>query len=304
MRTIFHITGGLGKHVAATSVINSYKHENKDDDIIVCSAYPGVFERNEGVSESRDLNSLEYFYRDYISGRTDTKIFAQDPYRQQDHIFKRLHLIKTWCNLVGTKQYKSSSLNFNFREVEIAGKRFLGNQKPLCVFQPFGGSVHTLPYNWARDIHPNIAQSIVNMLVQKGYHVLHVCNQYHPVLENCERLDERCTVGTLAAIIHLSTERILIDSSLQHIAAAIGKPSKVIWNVTSPTLFGYDMHANILPKADYSKGHRKSYLYDFEIGGIPAECPFDKYTQMFDEEAIYYAVLSDPLDSSNIYNKA
>lgn len=302
MRTIFHITGGLGKHVAATSVINSYKYEHKDSEIIVCSAYPGVFEHNKNISQSKDLNNLEYFYKDYISGKTDTKIFAQDPYRQQDHIFKRKHITETWCDLIGTKKYKQPSLSVNFRELEIAGKRFLNNSKPLCVFQPFGGSVHTLPYNWARDIHPNIAQTIVNMLVQKGYHVLHVCNQYHPVLENCERLDDRCTVGTLAAIIQLSTERILIDSSLQHIAAALGKPSKVIWNVTSPILFGYGMHTNILSKADYSKGHRKSYLYDFEIGGIPAECPFEKYTQMFDEEAIYSAVLSDPLDLSNIPN--
>lgn len=304
MRTIFHITGGLGKHVAATSVINSYKYENKNDEIIVCSAYPSVFEHNENISDSKDLNGLEYFYRDYITGKTDTKIFAQEPYKQQDHIFKRKHLTETWCDLIGTKKYKQPSLNVNFREIEIASKRFLGNQKPLCVFQPFGGSVNTLPYNWARDIHPNIAQTIVNMLAQKGYHVLHVCNQYHPHLENCERLDERCHVGTLAAIVQISTERILIDSSLQHIAAALGKPSKVIWNVTSPTLFGYGMHTNIKPKADYSKGHRKSYLYDFEIAGVPAECPFENYTQMFDEEAIYLAVLSDPLDLSNIHNRA
>lgn len=295
MRAIFHITGGLGKHVAATSVINSYKEQNSEYDITVCSAYPDVFEHNINVYESKDLNNLEYFYRDYISGKDDTKIFAQEPYKQQEHIFKQKHLVDTWCNMVGIEKSKSPSLHVNFREIEIMSKRFLTQSKPLCIFQPFGGSIQHLPYNWARDIHPDMAQLMVNMLVQNGYHVIHVCNQYHPVLQNCERLDERLSVGMLGALLQISSERVLIDSSLQHIAAALSITSKVIWNVTSPSVFGYNLHTNILPKADYSKGHRKSYLFDYEISGIPSECPFKHYSDMFNMEEIQSSIFTKTL---------
>jgi ADP-heptose:LPS heptosyltransferase len=288
MRTIFHVTGGLGKHVVASGVINSYKSFNKEEDIIVCSAYPEVFSFNSNVKESLDINTLQYFYKNYISNK-DVKIFAQEPYKQASHILKQKSLIETWCEMVGVEHYMQPSIDINFREKELISRRIPTN-KPILIFQPFGGNNTALPYNWARDIHPMIAQSIVNMLADK-YHVVHICNPYHPVLNNCQRIDERLGFASLAALVELSNERFLIDSSIQHIAFALNKPSTVIWNVTSPIQFGYNnLHNNITSPVDYSEGHRKSYLFDFEIGGIPSECPVVDYTDMYDMDKILSSI--------------
>lgn len=290
MQSIFHITGGLGKHVVASGVINSYKYVNKDEEIIVCSAYPEVFDLNPNVKESLDINNLQYFYKNYINNK-DVKIFAQEPYKQVSHILKRKKLIETWCELVGVEYYKQPSIDVNFREKEIL-LRQISTDKPILIFQPFGGNNNGLPYCWARDIHPAVAQSIINMLAEK-YHIMHICNPYHPILNNCQRIDERLSFASLASLVAISSERLLIDSSIQHIAYALNKPSTVIWNVTSPIQFGYDeLHHNILSPVDYSNGHRKSYLFDFEIGGIPSECPVIDYMDMYNMDEIFSVIKS------------
>ena len=41
--SIFHIEGGLGKHVAATAVAKCIKNNHPDRELIVVCAYPEVF---------------------------------------------------------------------------------------------------------------------------------------------------------------------------------------------------------------------------------------------------------------------
>jgi hypothetical protein len=45
-----------------------------------------------------------------------------------------------------------------------------------------------------------------------------------------------------------SKKRILIDSCLQHAAAALKQQSTVLWVGTSPTVFGYNIHKNVIAK--------------------------------------------------------
>ena len=281
MTAIFHITGGLGKHVLSTAVINSYKHAFPDDEIIISSSYPTVFDGNVNVVESLQFGSNQYFYRNYIKGK-DVKIFAQEPYKQSSHITKKCHLVDTWCDMIGIENKSGPSLHLNHRITEVVKKQLdTFSNKPILVFQPFGGSNSNIPYCWARDIHPILAQQIVNMLKDK-YNILYICNSYHPVLDDYIRIDQRLHLQELANIINLSHRRILIDSSLQHIANVLNKKSLVLWNVTSPSLFGYRLHNNIESKYNYENGHRDSYLFNYEIGGIITESPIANYEEMFD----------------------
>jgi hypothetical protein len=90
----------------------------------------------------------------------------------------------------------------------------------------------------------------------------------------------------LFAILSLSTKRILIDSCLQHAAYALNLPSLVIWNVTSPNQFGYTLHENIVSHNEKLVGGSNSYLFNYEIGGIIEECPYQSYDDMFDVDTI------------------
>lgn len=286
MTTLFHITGGLGKHILASSVINSYKDFHPEKNVIVSSAYPIVFDRNPNVVESINLANTQYFYKNYIHGK-DIEIFAQEPYRQTSHITKSKHLIDTWCDMIDIPNTKPPTIHINFREREYTANILskYGN-KPILVFQPFGGmETPNQSYCWARDLHPTIAQQICDMLHEK-YTILHICNPSHPTLQNCVRIDDRLPAHILFAILGFSSKRILIDSCLQHAAFAMGLPSVVIWNVTSPRQFGYSTHLNILPKNSNDYGGIHSYLFNYEIGGIIEECPYMDYTDMFDVEEI------------------
>ena len=287
-RAVFHIEGGIGKHIAATAVIECYRKQNKDREIIVVCAWPEIFLNNKFIDRVYRINNVPHFYKDFIHNK-DVEIFAQEPYKTTSHILKRKHLIESWCSMIGIKYNdEKPRLALNFREREIASRLIQGNDKPLLIFQPFGGpgkEHQQYPYSWMRDIHPEIAQILVNTLNEK-YHVVHVCYDFHPQLNNCTRFDQVVLKKVLFGLLETSQARLLIDSSLQHAAAALGLPSTVVWIATQPEVFGYDIHSNIKPKIQYSEGTVDSYLYDYNFTGSVHECPYESPQEIFDIDQI------------------
>lgn len=286
---VFHIEGGIGKHIAATAVVECYKKHNPDRDVIVVCAWPEVFLNNKYIKKVFKIGSTPYFYSDYIHGK-DVEVFAQEPYRTTTHITKKLPLIRSWCNMIGI-EYNDElpRLFLNFREREIASK-VISNQdsKPVLIFQPFGGpgkEHQEFPYSWTRDIHPEVAQVLVDKLKDK-YHVVHICYDFHPVLNNCTRIDKVLQKKVLFGLLEHSQARLLIDSSLQHAAAAMGLKSTVVWVATQPEVFGYKMHNNIKPKTEFTQGTVDSYLFDYNFTGAIYECPYMDISEIFDIDAI------------------
>jgi ADP-heptose:LPS heptosyltransferase len=274
---IFHIEGGIGKHIAATAVLQCYKNQNPNKEIIVVCAWPDVFYRNKCIDRVFRIGNTQYFYKDYILNK-DVEIFAQEPYKQTSHLTKQKHLIETWCDLIGVNYNKEQpTLYLNFRESEYS-KRVVSftDNKPILIFQPFGGPEHTNPsakYSWARDIHPAIAQQLVDRLAVK-YNIIHICCDHHPDLNNCTRLSQQLSKKVLFGMLATADKRLLIDSSLQHAAAALNLPSTVVWGITDPYIFGYDIHNNITPEISYPEGTSSSYLFDYNIHGDISECPY------------------------------
>jgi hypothetical protein len=281
MTTIFHIHGGSGKHVAGANVVHSYKKRHPSKDIVVVSAYPEIFEGSSDVLRSYRLGNVPYFYRDYVYGK-DIEVFGHDPYMTTSHITQQKNLIDSWCKLVGVDRSFTYKLNINFREREFAN-RLINNPdgKKVLIFQPFGGPPGSeMPYSWTRDIHPQTAQQIVNTLVNE-YHIVHICHPHHPQLNGVQRIDTQLQKRILFAMLPLADKRLLIDSSLQHAAAAQQLPSTVCWVATNPKIFGYDIHTNLVPTTIYSEGTSASYLYDYNFGGDISECPYSHPSEIY-----------------------
>ena len=118
--SIFHIEGGLGKHVSATAVAKAIKNNPPKRELIVVCAYPEIFYNNPIVEKSLKLGNNQYFYKDYIY-KKNVEIYAQEPYKQTSHITKKTHLIQTWCDMIGS-QYNNETpeIYLNFREKEIS----------------------------------------------------------------------------------------------------------------------------------------------------------------------------------------
>ena len=98
-----------------------------------------------------------------------------------------------------------------------------------------------------------------------------------------DRIDKPLENLQLFSILARSDKRILIDSCLQHAAAAFKMKSSVIWVGTHPQVFGYKLHNNIVAKKPKMANQRiGSYMFDFNFEYNIHECPYNSPQEMFD----------------------
>ena len=96
---VWHIEGGLGKNIAATSLLSSIKEKYDDRKIIVVASYPELFLNFPEVERVYPTGNTPYFYQDYIEDK-DTLVFRHEGYFQAGHINKQQHIIQSWCQLL------------------------------------------------------------------------------------------------------------------------------------------------------------------------------------------------------------
>ena len=272
---IFQIDGGHGKCVMATAVIRALKKKYPDYKIVVVSAWDGPFFYNPDIFRFYLFNDMRYFFDDYV--KPDTKIMIIDPYKTEDHILQRKHLVDTWCSLydIPSDGYKPK-IYLNPREIEIASDKIKPDGRPIMLLQTHGGSPQTQysKKSWFRDMPIETAQTLVNYYKNK-YRILHIKSPEQPKLNDVEELT--LPFRELYAVFLLSTKRVFIDSFAQHVATALGLQSTVMWIGNKPEIFGYDDNINITSPEKYVREFNKfSYLEQFDISGQIQQFPYDK----------------------------
>lgn len=284
--SIFHVQGGIGKHVAATAVARAIKNNHLDRKLIVVCAYPEIFINLSFVDRVYQIGATTYFYQEYVQDK-DSLLFHHEPYFTTNHIHKRKRLIENWCDMYGIK-YNGERPEVKFNKLQFdVSRKFWARKKPIMLIHTNGGLMTTdaKPYSWTRDMPEDIAQELVDHY-SKDYHIYQVTKINSPKLNNAEHIfatpQQSLTLMELFSILLHSRKRILIDSCLQHAAAALRKPSTVLWNGTSPKVFGYDMHDNINTEIPYDFKLPGSYLFDFDFNGNETEYPFTEDQKIFD----------------------
>ena len=278
---IFHIQGGLGKNIAGTSLISSIKEKHPDRKLIIVATFPEIFLNHPEIDRVFNLGNSPYFYEDYIENK-DVIIFKHEPYNQTGHILKKKHLIHNWCDLLEL-EYKNQYpvIMPNYTQQMLIG--MWNRSKPIMVIQTGGGPLQgqKFSYSWTRDMPMEIAQEIVKNFSSQ-YHIIQITRPDGYALENVERIDYDMSNMELFSLLVVSQKRILIDSCLQHAAAALNIPSTVLWIGTSPKVFGYNTHKNItanLPqRANQLIG---SYTFDYQFENNLHECPYMNIKDMF-----------------------
>jgi len=290
--SIFHVQGGLGKHIAATAVAKCIKNNYPHRKLIVVGVWTDVFMNLPFIDRVYQLGNTSYFYQTYIENK-DSLIFHNEPYFTTDHIHKRLPLIQTWCKMYGL-DYKGEmpELKFNPLQKKIAKEVWEREDKPVMVIHTNGGMItpDAKSFMWARDMPVDIAQAIVDRYHKK--YTIYQCtkmNSQKVVNAHTIEFNEQMQLSTmefLSIVLH-SEKRVLIDSCLQHAAAALKLPSLVLWNGTSPSVFGYDMHTNVETIKPHNFKLPGSYLFDFDFNGTEHEYPFDSEEDLYDIEKIF-----------------
>lgn len=273
MYSIFEIKGGLGKHVSAIAVAKCIKNNHPDRKLIIVCAYPEIFLNLPEVYRVYRLGNTPYFHDDFIQDK-DFLMFANEPYFTTDHLKKELGLIENWCKFYNL-EYKDEQpqLLFNLRQRQVAANKWT-RDRPILLLQTNGGPLteQPYPYSWTRDMPYRIAQELVNRLAQ-SYHIIQICRNEANFLQNVEVVNQPLSNMELFGLLAMSSKRILIDSSLQHAAKAMNLPSTVLWVATSPKIFGYEMHNNIVADIPTDVKLPDSYMFDYNFNGETHECP-------------------------------
>lgn len=273
--SVFHIEGGLGKHIAATAVAKCIKANHPDRELIVVGAYPEIFVNLEYVDKVFRLGVTPYFYQEYIDGQ-DTLVFRQEPYFTSEYIAKKTHLIENWCKMHGlVYNGEKPELSFNYRQKQFALNKW-ASPKPVMLIQTNGGPFKGQPYaySWTRDLPPTLAQKIVDHYSEQ-YTIFQICRQGSYTLNNVGVIsDENLSYMDLLSVLLISEKRVFIDSAFQHAAAALNLPSTVLWIGTSPVLLGYDLHKNIVANKPAKFKLPDSYLFEYNWEGVMYECPY------------------------------
>ena len=279
---VWHVQGGLGKNVASTSLIGDLKKRYSDRKLVMVVSWPEIFLNNKGIDRLLHMGHTPHFYEDYIDGK-DTIVFRHEAYNQTAHVNHSQHLIHNWCDLMGL-EYKEQQpqIIINYAQQQLSGvwKR----DKPTLVLHTNGGPMQgqKYAYNWCRDMPMELSVEIVNKY-KNSHHIFHVCRKESPVLDGVERIDQPLENLQLFSILASSDKRILIDSCLQHAAAAFKMKSSVIWVGTHPQVFGYKIHDNIMANKPKLANQRiGSYLFDFNFDNNIHECPYNSVQEMFD----------------------
>jgi len=183
---------------------------------------------------------------------------------------------------------------FNKLQRDISAQHWRQGNKPVMVIHTNGG-IHvdeSRKYCWARDMPFDIAQAIVDKY-HKKYTIYQVCKQHSDKLVNAHVVDQPMSNMELFSLILNSDKRILIDSCLQHAAAAMGLSSVVLWNGTSPKVFGHDIHTNITAKEPGNFKLPGSLYFDFDFLGQEQEYPYVEDVELFDIDEIVEAIGDD-----------
>lgn len=283
---VWHIEGGLGKNVAATSLIRDVREKYSDRKLIMVVSYPEIFLNNPDIYRVYRVGMTSYFYDDFIKDK-DTIVFRHEPYFQSDHIMKKKHLINNWCDLLGI-EYREQLPQLYPNHVQKILQNNWVRERPIMVIQTNGGGFNSsFSYAWTRDMPYEIGLSLAEQY-GNTYHIIQVTRPNTNLIPGVEHVFHELSNFELFSILAVSEKRVLIDSVMQHASAGMGLESTVLWVGTSPVNFGYKMHRNIVAREPIGSTKMiDSYLFDYSFDGNVHECPYNSVEEMFDINEIF-----------------
>lgn len=290
---IFNPEGGLGKVIASTAVVRAIKQQYPDHKIIVITPWYHVFNGNPNVYRTFPSNHTPFFYQDYIQGR-DSIVLKGEPYFNTEHIYGRQCLAKTWCESLNLPYDGNNLPELYYNSVEVENfDNLIQTDKPILMLQTNGGPYDSnKKYCWTRDLPFNQAQILTDEL-SKIYTVVQITRPHCKKLNNAIVIDDIPDKKVFISLLKKTEKRILIDSCLQHAAAAFNLPSTVCWVGTSPTVFGYETHNNIVPnigKIPHMEQTINSVFFDHDFNGPEHEFPFES-SNIFNLQEIYDSIV-------------
>lgn len=255
MNIIFEVTGGIGKNIIATAIVRLFKEQHPDKRLMVVASHPEVFLNNPNVDELFSVHERDKMYNFVYP---DTWFCGQEPYLESNFVVKKENIYRTWAHLYNLKYNGEQPELFLTKKEKVEYTQLFDNSKPILVIHPHGGEKFSRDfildphnpqkpdtgYNWVRDIPTPTVNKIIEHY-KDDYNIYQIKSPTQKLSYKGAKPADN-PIREIIALLLSSEKRILIDSFAQHMAAALGLNSKVLWIGTTPSNFGYKIHDNIL----------------------------------------------------------
>jgi len=278
MKTLLSIEGGAGKNIAATGAVR-VAHE-REQQVDVITAWPSIWEGNPHVNKVWDWHHTEYFFdkmKDY------DEVILHDPYRHTHFLLGNLDLTATWnLMLNGQAEKVKPEIYLNKAEKLAVDQALASVEKPILAIQTNGGTNEG--YAWTRDIPLEEVVEVLNQFAN-DYEIVHLRAGGQLSIEGTKHTAE-LNLRQSIEVLRRSKKRLLIDSVMQHAAAAFDLPSTVLWVMTRPEQFGYDLHDNVYSNDPELKNTDRLEMLLKGLDLDATKCPFSQGQSIFDTKKV------------------
>jgi hypothetical protein len=278
---IFTINSEIEDHVIATAVCKGIKKKYNEWDLLVVSNFPEIFDNNPNVFINLHLENSSNLYSDYIKNN-ECLIFSQHPSQHLDFYKNNKSLIQMWFEVLGVP-YDNETPEVYLSKVEKEYYfNLLSYDKPILVIQHSKNRKIQNIYNWTEEFPPKLTQEIIDLYKEKYTIIniyIHNTIQYNGVL-NIEILN----IKVLIALLMVSEKRIFCNGVMQHLAAALKRPSTVLWINSTPTVFGHDLHTNIQsnPYTKITSSFKPPLYTSYNSEEPLSSFPYNDFDEVFD----------------------
>lgn len=279
-KVLISVEGGLGKHIMFTALTKGLK--DKYDEVNVVSPYPDIMAACKYIDKSfqsgmADLTELVY--------SDDCDIFSSNPYNHQDFIKKKLHILEAWAeqlNILTIKDRPVINTDLIDKNIKIETDKIisdLGDKYIVVQFcggqSPIGNGVGEYKEVLKRNYYD--AQELVNLIKEKypEHKILNYSLPNEYGLNHSVKL--QAPYIFYFNILKSADKIVCIDSSLQHMAAAVNKEAIVLWGETRPEHFGWKIHKNIV------KDKQKGSPYFVALGPSIMNIEFENPKKIIDK---------------------
>lgn len=282
MNIIFEVTGGIGKNIMATVIVKLLKQKYPDKHLTVIASSPEVFFNNPNIDS---LLPPDVRGEIYNLVTPTTKMYLHDPYLCSDFVTKKENIYKVWAKLCEVEYNDEQPELFLTENEENEYSAKFDTSKPILTIHPNGGPIDINPthlnntgYNWVRDI-PRITSNEIIEKYKDKYNIYQIKHSSQKITLKGVKVADN-PIREIMVLLKLSKKRVLIDSFSQHMAAALGLKSTVLWIGTSVDNFGYSLHKNVKAEEFTKLPYYTTYV-GFHLAEPLNYMPYKSTTEIF-----------------------
>tara|TARA_R100001460_G_scaffold107408_1_gene156135 strand:- start:34 stop:828 length:795 start_codon:yes stop_codon:yes gene_type:complete len=251
------VSGGIGKQVAFTSVLNKF-----DEKVCVSSHWPDVYKDNIHVEEVYPSTHLSHHGNEFLY-KNFKNIIHVEPYCG-NMLKGGMHLIEAYHEKLGLKcDGLYHTVNFS-KESERYYSKFIEELEDFVLVQ-FTGSDKGEYLLGDRNLNKELSQEIINVIrFDFNIKVIDV-NEGQTIYENIFTPRKQPQYREYLMMMKHCKTFIGIDSSLNHMSAYQSNPISglCLWRDKAyAKMFEYPHNTNIYSKLPAKMNFDKNYLFD------------------------------------------